>query len=459
MEKPPVYSLISFIAIFAGVLLFFVKPGFGEEDKTMLNSLAKEDSTGVYMLAGYPENLRISVFEASSMPQEIVKLKDIQRQSAGHFRLLLTKYPGGEQLKIWNLTRYEGLIDTLTSNQLILPGPADTVIKGFPKEIYKDAIYYKQNHFDLLLSMNKVKKEFLQSFEALIKQYPPQSQKAFRQLLSHPDLIDLLYNHMLLTVRLGNFSRANPEIQKEWFDTLSRELNRQQAKADSEWNQKTGNDPLAQKEILVEAKEYISANGYLSMNFYIDDSAGKEGNAGIPYPYWCGYPDWVEPAGWFSFAYLQKCGFYLQQDKIFWRSPPTAAFLKWHFKNEKHLYQFPSFTSLCIEYYCSLWLQSRTEGDELVQQWVTNHSKYFAPDFSSNGKERSARLKDYGRFMTDFNKQVEDGFLLDGQQDKFLQEHASAYPHLQLQLNGPANCPEEEKKAHPKIIQKDNHHS
>ena len=459
MEKSPDYSFILLILLLAGFLFFSANRGPDENDKNAIYQLMAEDSSAIQTLASYPELIRNYAFEVSTMPQELVKLNEIQRQSGSQFKSLLSSYPKEEQLKIWNLTRYDGLIDSLILRKMKSGEAMDTLLKYFPKEVYDDALYYTAYHFDLLLNMNKIKRRFNQSLEQLIKQYPPETKTAFRQLLESPEILSLLYTNMLFTVRLGNLYQKKPQFINRQFESINQELTRQKASEDADWNQKMKDAPTAQSEIQLEIKEFVLEYGYKQVALYNDGPDRVEIYVNLPYPYWCGYPWWSRYAPWFIFPYWHHSGFYFRLGNIVWLGPPSFVFLKWHFQNDLHIYYYPNVTNSCIQYYSSSPQRHTSESNDFVRQWVIDHKKYFAGDFTTNDKERVSRLKEYGKFIMDFDKQVNIGLLNDGQADEFLREHISDYPHLQLQPAVPTKCPAEQPKAHPKYFQKGKQHS
>jgi hypothetical protein len=69
-----------------------------------------EDSSSINKLAAYPADIRNNAFLAATQPDGITWIINIQRQSNIKFRNLIAPYSLPGQQKLWNLTRYNGLI-------------------------------------------------------------------------------------------------------------------------------------------------------------------------------------------------------------------------------------------------------------------------------------------------------------------------------------------------------------
>ena len=458
MERPASYSFILF-TVLIGFLFFFAKPGFGDEDESAITRLFTEDSATVNTLAAYPGDIKDAALIATTTPQLITRLNDIQRRTNSQFINLVAPYPKDEQLRIWNMMCYEGLLDSTISNTMISGQALKQALKAYSNPMREEALHYTLKSYDLLLNINRVKKEFNQSFGQLIKPYPTPTQDAFRKLMRHAELLGLFYNNMLFTVRLGNIQQKNPDFLRQHLASLSLELGKQKAKDADDWKQKMKDATEARRELIQELKDFTKENRYDIDDTNLYDTVKPEQAVLVSYPYWCGHPWWVQYSPWFIYPYWYHCGFYFRQGDTIWLGPPSYFFLRWHLQNDLHLYHYPAITNACIQYYCQGQHRTVSECNGWIQQWINVHKKYFPDDFLSNDKERIVRIKEYGKFIMDFEEQVNTGILTDDQQDEFLQNHANDYPHLHMPSALPAKCPPEQSKEHAKPFQKRKLHS
>ncbi len=65
-----------------------------------------DDSSAIYALVLYPENLRLSIFESCKYPEAIVRITGLQQKTSNAFVELIGNYSRQEQEDLWDLTRY-----------------------------------------------------------------------------------------------------------------------------------------------------------------------------------------------------------------------------------------------------------------------------------------------------------------------------------------------------------------
>ena len=342
-------SMKKILSFFLLILLCYSNC-IAQNEKDTFAQLLAEDGADISTIAGYSEALRYAVFEACTQPQGIANMNDLQKNSAQHFRALISSYTKEEQQKIWNLTRYQGLINKLTSTGSLSKQALEDVLKAYPNAIHDDAMNYTQNRFDVIKNINRINEDFDNAFEETIKTYRPFVQKAFRDLLNTPELISLLNNNMHMAVHLGGIYQKNPEFLKQQFDALNLEQAEQKAKDLEEWKQKMKEDPEAEKELQQSAKEYAQQYGYSESDYYETDPVYINRYVFVPYPYWCGYPWWYEYEWWYPYPYWYHWGFCQWQGNVYWHSPPSWFFVHWHFHRHPHFHHYPHLTNTYINY-------------------------------------------------------------------------------------------------------------
>jgi hypothetical protein len=84
-----------------------------DNSRSILKQVIKENQEAVDAIAMYPTETRKIIFEATEYPEVIAKLNAMQKNSQDAFEKLISSFSKEEQEKIWNLTRYDGLISDL----------------------------------------------------------------------------------------------------------------------------------------------------------------------------------------------------------------------------------------------------------------------------------------------------------------------------------------------------------
>ena len=451
MERPASYTLILFVIAISCFLFFFAKPGFGDFEKGRVVQLLAEDSSSMQILASYPDDVKLSVLRIAKNTRALNALNDLQLQTSGRFRDLLAGYPQPEQEKIWNLVSRDGFLDTAISCGLRANKDCGNSMQMVPAKNRSTGQFYTLTRYDLLLNINHIKKDFQRDLGDILNPLPDSVRVSFRQLILHPELLNLMHGDILFTERLGALDPKEYGYLYQQLALLNAEGIRKKSICLSDWKKRVDNNPVVLSELLSEINDYKTNQRDTSDWVPLDSGEGKRGIY-VPYAYWCGYPWWRDYCPWYNYPYWFRCGFYAGNDGIRCTGLPVAQFLKWHFHEAVHFYRYPFFTDLCIEYYDTLPGTLETDGHLLVSQWINDHQKYFSDDFVVNRKERPVRLKEYGKFILDFNELVNRGIEEDGHEDEFLSEHIADYPHLRSVL--PGKLPERHLRLRPGYMHK-----
>lgn len=219
-----------------------------QEIRESVNRLLVQDSVDATTIAGYDAPVRASTFEVATNPQIVANLNDLRLKTNNEFKNKLSTYPREVQQQLWNLARYEGLINELVSAGQLANETRRNLLAKYPDDIRTDAEDCVKNHFDALKDVNLTYNKFNEGFNAMIALLPGVTQKAFKDLLNYPDLLSLLSNNMNLTVRLGDFYHKDATVLVAAFDTLHNQLEAQKAKDLEDWKAAMQNDPDAAAE-------------------------------------------------------------------------------------------------------------------------------------------------------------------------------------------------------------------
>ncbi|MCX6292154.1 MAG: hypothetical protein NT126_10370 [Bacteroidetes bacterium] len=425
--------------LFTGLFVsisFLISAQAQNDNRTRMEQLARYDSADVNALAAYPENNRKTCFEISSHPEGIVRLNDIQKHSNEQFKTILSSYSKEEQQKIWNLTRYQGLTGQLVAGGKKNSSETETILKDYPKEIHDDAVNYSTNHFELLENIEKVNTQFNSSFENIIREYSPETQSAFREIIRTPEVITILNNNMHMTVQLGDLYKRNPEMVMNYFSELNLELAQQKAKDLAEWKETISKDPDAKKELKQSAEEYAKENGYAENDYRNVNPVVVEHYVYMPYPYWCGYPWWHAEPYWYPYPHWYHWGFYYWQDDFVWIGPPSWFFLHWHFSHHTNFYHYPHITNSYLHYYHGP-RRAVVSNTVVVHSWVRDNRNNLPHGFLKDDAQRPDRIKEYGQFQVNYDEHIRNNPKAPVNRNDFLQQHANEYPHLQPATSQP----------------------
>lgn len=432
--------------------MFLCATGIAQSTQDELAQLMRDDSVDVNTIALYPQNVREIIFQVSTHPEGVVKLADMQKKSNESFRNLIVSYSKEEQQKIWNLTRYNKLFEELAATKGKKKRVND-VLNNYPAEIRDDAYNYAVNHHELIVAIDKTNKDFDNSFIAIVANYPPDDQSAFRRLLSTPEAFSLLNRNMHLTVHLGDIYKSNPVLIHQQFDLLATVAAEQNAREKETWKKEVEQNPEAEKELKQSAEEYAKDNGYNEKDYKDTDPLIVERYVYVPYPYWCGYPWWYEYDYWYPYPYWYHWGFYYWHGSIFWFGPPSWYFVHWHFHHHyfhHHFHDYPHLTNVYINHYYYGPRGSSSNNRAEVNKWMKQNESALPRDFEKNTEKRIERIREFGKMEMDrenFNKANPERNI---SREEFMKQRSEEYPNLKQPVEQapsplPIVTPEEKK--------------
>ena len=117
-----------------------IKCAAQDDSRSLLKEVIKKNQEAVDAIAMYPTETRKIIFEATEYPEIIAKLNAMQKNSQDAFEKLISSFSKDEQEKIWNLTRYDGLISDLAANHNKSENEINNILVNYPEEIHKTAL-------------------------------------------------------------------------------------------------------------------------------------------------------------------------------------------------------------------------------------------------------------------------------------------------------------------------------
>ncbi len=402
------------------------------QDKTPTpKHLAKEDSAALNALVMYPDTIRLRIFEASEYPSAIVSIASLQKNSSDEFVTLIGSYSKEEQEDFWNLSRYPGLISRLVQEGKESVDHINIILNDYPAEIHGAALKYGMGYYPVLQKMDGIQAKTDSDFDQILTDYSPETQEALRVLIQFPEIINLLNDHLGLTVRVGDRYRRNPQGVIHNADSLNLAETRQNAEDAEAWKDSIQENPDEASDLQSAANDYATENGYTQEEVEASPDPDYVQNYTCnPYPYWFGYPTWYPYSYWYPYPYWFDCGFYHDRSgNIVVFGSPSRYFTNWYFYYPDHLRRYPNLGNRYIEHYAGR--QRTGSGNSvIVHAWVHEHRDYLPKDFAANKRERTEVIKQAGSLDAEVQKQAGGKPVSPALRNQYLRNNGSKFPSL-----------------------------
>ncbi len=392
--------------------------------------LMKEDSAALNALVMYPDTIRLHIFEACEYPSAIVSIASLQKSSSDDFATLIGTYSKNEQEDFWDLSRYPGLISRLVQEGKESVDQINTVLKDYPAEIHETAMRYGMGYYPILQKMDEIQVRTDTQFDQILTDYPPETQQSLRVLIQYPEIINLLNDHLGLTVRVGDRYRRNPQAVIHRADSLNLAQTRQNAEDAEAWKQSIEQNPDEAADLQSAATDYATENGYSQADVDAAPDPDYVTNyTCYPYSYWYGYPTWYPYSYWYPYPYWFDCGYYHdRRGHIVIIGPPSRYFTTWYFYYPEHLRRYPHLGNGYIDHYYG---RPRAGGNSsIVHAWVHDHKEYLPNDFITNRSQRPEIIRQVGELDVNAQKQNGGRALTPAIRDTYIRENASKFPAL-----------------------------
>ncbi len=387
------------IVIIALILsAFYARSQSAEE---LLAQLLAEEKNTVDALVLYPEPVRTAILEASLYPEALVKMETMQSNTSKSFKNLLGGYPQETQEMLWDLTRYPGLISKLASGgepsqQL------EKILADYPEEIHQRAREVQEDYYDLLYRMHQLSDQSDQAFAGLIREYPPKTQAALRQLVDLPEVLTLLTGNIRLTVMVGDLYRRNPGWLNQQLDSLNLVAAREHAKELEDWKAGLESNPEAKAELVQTAQDFSAEYAYDDAYYDYEEPEPTviEHHYYYHYPYWFGYPHWYVYPRWRRYPFWYEWGFYTGPgNTIVIIDLPSFYFVNWYFYYPHHHYRYPGLSSHFTNHY---YYHPRSGGSITVgvHNWRTRNREVISDQWIETARRNREPFREYGQFET-----------------------------------------------------------
>lgn len=381
----------------------------GQTEEELLSQLLEEERNSIEALALYPEATRLSILEASMYPEALVKMESMQNKTSSAFKKLMENYPRETQEKVWDMTRYQGLV-----NDLVTGGPKsgedlDRMLKKYPEEVSARAKEVNYMHFPLLTKVDQMNSDWGNAYRELVKNYPPEAQDAFQALIKLPEVLTILTDNIRMTVLVGDMYRRRPAWLLAQMDSLNLVVTSERAKELEDWKASLDDNPQAKDELLQSAQTFAGEYGYDDLyddyhdNLYYPEDRGPEEvivehHYYHHYPYWYGYPYWYMYPRWRPYPVWWDWGFYWGPGRVIVIvDMPSFYFTNWYFYQPYHHYHYPHFSSFMVNHYYG----HRHSGGSVsvtVNNWRRDNREIISDEWLETSRKRPDSFREYGKF-------------------------------------------------------------
>lgn len=265
-------------------------------------STPEEDRAALEALSLYPEETRRAALEASLHFRLIQRIGEIQTRSSAAFGKRIARAAPEEQVDLWELTRFPGLVEGLVAAGPQSDEEISALLEAYPEEIRGLALEYAREHFELLAAIYAIRLQAETEFDALLEGYPLETQATFRTLVEQPDLLGLLTANQELMRTLGDIYRRDPAATLAELARIGDWAARRNEQAFASWREGVG-DAAGEDEVPagwspVDTYEWPSAetgSAAAASSVAVHSYSARATYTNV-YPYWFGSPSWVHPS-------------------------------------------------------------------------------------------------------------------------------------------------------------------
>ncbi|MBK8504407.1 MAG: hypothetical protein IPL46_20695 [Saprospiraceae bacterium] len=376
-----------------------------QNEKLLLENLTESERKSIEAIALYPEEIRTAVLEVASRPAIMIKLKRIQEESRQSFEDLIAEYDRHTQEVIWDLTRFEGILQSLAASDMSKQS-LEKLITNYPDEVGVKVMGLREPDFRLIRQVVHLQLQTESDARKIYEVENPVLQKAVQQLLDQPEVLSIICDELELAILVGNLYITNRNWLLKKADSLNLVLAAENSKALEDWKASIANDPEAQEELKASIKEYNE--DYPFDDVYYDRDYVEDYDADIQivervsvyyhhhYPFWFGYPYWYDYPRWRPFPIWYDWGFYpYVRGPIIIFGLPRYHTVWWYFNRPYHHYRYSHLSSKFVDHYQT----HREFGGSItsaVSQWKDQNREVISDEFLANRKQLASNLKMFG---------------------------------------------------------------
>jgi hypothetical protein len=403
-------------------------PSFADNIDGTHVPMTKEDSSAIDALVLYPDSVRLDIFKACEYPAVIVNVASIQKNSSATFAEMVSGYTKEEQEDIWNMSRYPGLITELAHANGTSDNTLNAIAANYPEDIRATAVKYGKSDQALLIRIDSLQTSTNTQFNQSISYYPADVQATFQRLLQYPEVLNLLNDHLSLTVRVGDHYKRDPQYVIHKADSNAAAQAKESTQEVEDWKQNINSDTAAQNELKSAANAYADSNGYTTSQVDAPRDTTDVNNYNCqPYSYWFGYPTWYPYAYWYPYPYWYDWGFYYgPYGNLVVFGMPSFYFTNWYFYYPWYWHRYPHLGGCYVNHFYGH-RRSYSRSAMVVHSWVQNNRGYLPKDFMTSRTSRVEAIRQLGDLHEEVRK---EGPVNNVTRNNYLQAHPDKFTVL-----------------------------
>lgn len=380
---------------------------YAQDHKLAVDALTESERKSIEAIALYPKEIRLAVLEITTAPALMIQIKRMQETSQENFKNLLEARSQETQEIIWDLTRFDGLLEAIAKSDLSRPS-LEAIVQLYPSVISEQIRKLQTSDFELIREVVHLRLETEETSRQLSRGEPESVQEALYLLLDHPDVLSILLDEVELAILVGNLYRTNKNWILEKADSLNLALAAENSRALEDWKSAIENDSQVQEELSASYREYQKEYPFDDVYYSPDESIPQGYNeeegifSDIPlyyhyhYPFWFGYPYWYDYPRWRPFPVWYDWGFYpYGHRRVIIIGLPRHHIVWWYFNRPDHHYRYNRLSTKFVQHYHG----HREFGGSItsaVTQWRLQNRDVISDEFLGDREQLSDNLRLYG---------------------------------------------------------------
>ena len=421
-----------FVRSAALLLSFLIAVAAGAESDP-LGSIAEEDRSALEALSLYPEDLRLSILEASTEAHVLTELGARQKKSRDNFGRLLEPYEQDTQEQLFQLTRYPALVAEIVAGGPKSADDLETIAARYPEDARDAARSAGEQHWKLVSRVHALLAGEQAAFEQLVGDLPDTKQSAFLVLIDTPEVLALMSENTEMIILLGDAYEREPEAVRTAFDALQREVAERNAAEARDFAEVVDADPELKEEVEASYREYQNET-----EEYVEAPAPVqqvivEVRVVRAYSYWTGVPPWVRAdysyydpwIHWYPRHHWRHSGYHFGPRFALVHGAPHHGFYGWFFNRPVHHRHYPHLSNHFLRHYDRHgygghhgrghgyyrggrhgggYARHFGPGRHAVGHFVRDAEREMPAGFLRAGKDRPLRLAEYGRLKNELRR-------------------------------------------------------
>lgn len=380
--------------------LLICQTAIAQDDKSILTDLLNEDQRTVEALALYPKATRRVILESAGYPDALARMESIQEKTQEKFQDIISPYNQDIQVHFYELARYPGLLTALVSGGKKSVSEIKTLSEAYPGEVHEHALKLGRKRYQELREIQQLNETANETFQVMLQDYPNTVRAKLEQLLTMPEVLDILMKNFQSTVVMGAIYKRNPDFVWHLTDSLQTEIANKRAVELADWQATLENDPEALKELESAAEDFAEESGYDPPTYrsYLseDDFYYRYHLTYMPYSYWLGYPSWYVRPLWYPRPYWYYWGFYYGPvGQVVFFDFPSWYFVDWYFSRNYHHSYYPHLSNRYLVHY-ERHRNSTFSATSRIRTWTDQNRNTYSRDWLKQDEGRIRRLQDFG---------------------------------------------------------------